>query len=81
MNIQYRKCEKTHKYTIKQQIKAKKRGRKLVNQLFNKKSFLIIDDEKYFCFSGDNMAGNSGCCISIKEICSESVGFVRKKNC
>ena len=48
MNIQYRKCEKTPKYTIRQQIKAKKRNRKLVNQLCNTKSYLVIDDEKYF---------------------------------
>ena len=48
MNIQYRNCEKTPKYTIAQQIKVKKRCRKLVNQLYNKKSFLIIDDEKCF---------------------------------
>ena len=54
-NIQYRKREKTSKYTIEQQIKAKKRIRKLVNQLYNTKSLLVIDDEKYFCFGGDNM--------------------------
>ena len=80
MNIQYRKCEKTPKYTIEQQIKAKKRGRKLANQLYNKKSLLIIDDEKYFCFAGDNKPGNSGYCTNIIEICSGSFRFVRKKN-
>ncbi|XP_065660384.1 uncharacterized protein LOC136084198 [Hydra vulgaris] len=47
INIKYRTREKTPKYTIEQQIKAKKRSRKLVNQLYNTKSLLVIDDEKY----------------------------------
>ena len=48
MNIQYRKREKTPKYTTEQQIKTKKRNRKLDNQLFNTKSLQVIDNEKYF---------------------------------
>ena len=42
-------------YTIEQQINAKKRRQKLFNQLYNTKSLLTIDDEKYFCFAGDNI--------------------------
>ena len=36
MNIQYRKCEKTPKYKIEQQIKAKKKkeAENLFNQLY-----------------------------------------------
>ena len=79
MNIKYRKCEKTPKYTIEQQIKAKKRSRKLVNQLYNTKSLLVIDDEKYFCFAGDNMPGNSGYYTNNKKTCPESVRFIGKE--
>ncbi|XP_065662899.1 uncharacterized protein LOC136085514 [Hydra vulgaris] len=68
MNIKYRKREKTPKYTIEQQIKAKKRSRKLVNQLYNTKSLLVIDDKKYFCFAGDN-----------KKACPESVCLLGKE--
>ena len=79
MNIKYRKREKTPKYTIEQQIKAKKRSRKLVNQLHNTKSLLVIDDEKYFCFAGDNMPGNSGYYTNNKKTCPESVRFIGKE--
>ncbi|XP_065668056.1 uncharacterized protein LOC136088292 [Hydra vulgaris] len=79
MNIKYRKREKTPKYTIEQQIKAKKKSRKLVNQLYNTKSLLVIDDEKYFCFAGDNMPGNSGYYTNNKNSCLESVRFIGKE--
>ena len=79
MNIKYRKREKTPKYTIEQQLKAKKRSGKLVNQLYNTKSLLIIDDEKYFCFAGDNIPGNSGYYTNNKKTCPESVRFIGKE--
>ncbi|XP_065643078.1 uncharacterized protein LOC136074667 [Hydra vulgaris] len=79
MNIKYRKREKTPKYTVEQQIKAKKRSRKLVNQLYNTKSLLVIDDEKYFCFAGDNMPANSGYYTNNKNTCPESVRFIGKE--
>ena len=72
MNIQYRKRDETHKYTIEQQIKAKRRSRKLVNQLYNTKSLPVIDDEKYFCFAADNIPGNSEYYTNIKQTCPES---------
>ena len=78
-NIKYRKCEKASKYTTEQQIKAKKRSRKLVNQLYNRKLLMVINDEKYFCFAGDNMPGNSRYYINIKETCPESVCFEGEK--
>ncbi|XP_065665519.1 uncharacterized protein LOC136086945 [Hydra vulgaris] len=79
MNIKYRKREKTPKYTIEQQIKAKKRSRKLVKQLYNTKSLLVINDEKYFCFAGDNMPGNSGYYTNNKKTCPENVRFLGKE--
>ena len=39
----------------------------MFNQLYNTKSLLVIDDEKYFCFAGDNELGNSGYYTTIKE--------------
>ena len=79
MNIKYRKREKTPKYIIEQQIKAKKRSRKLVNQLYNTKSLLVINDKKYFCFAGDNIHGNSGYYTNNKKTCPESVRFIGKE--
>ncbi|XP_065672082.1 uncharacterized protein LOC136089911 [Hydra vulgaris] len=79
MNIKYRKREKTPKYTIEQQIKTKKRSRKLVNQIYNTKSFLVIADEKYFCFAGDNIPGISGYYTNNKKTCPESVRFIGKE--
>ena len=43
------------------------------------KSLLVIDDEKYFFFAGDNIPGNSGYYTNVKETCPESVHFVRKE--
>ena len=43
------------------------------------KSLLVIDDEKYFCFADDNMAGNSIFNTNMKETCPESVRFVGKE--
>ncbi|XP_065652827.1 uncharacterized protein LOC136080143 [Hydra vulgaris] len=79
MSIKYRKREKTPKYIIEQQIKAKKRSRRLVNQLYNTKSLLVIDDEIYFCFAGGNMPGNSGYYTNNKKTCPESVRFIGKE--
>jgi transposase len=50
--------EKTPKYSEKQALKAKKLSRKLVNQLYESNLHVIMDDEKYFTFDGDNMPGN-----------------------
>ena len=44
--------EKTSKYNEETELKAKKKSRKLVNLL---RAEVIIDDEKYFCFDGDNL--------------------------
>jgi transposase len=76
MKICYRKREKTPKYTEEQKVKAKKRSRKLVNQLYKSKSLLILDDEKYFCFSGDHMPGNAGYYTNCKNTCPEDVRFI-----
>ena len=78
INIQFRKHEKTPKYNIEQQI-AKEISRKLVNQLYNTKSLLVIDDDKCFCFADDNLPGNSGYYTNIKQTSPENLHFVGKE--
>ena len=60
MNIKYRKREKTPKYCAVQRVKAQKLARKLVYELYKSKAWLVMDDEKYFCWEGDLMPGNAG---------------------
>ena len=57
-----------------------KNSRKLVNYLFKQKSILTLDDEKYFCFVGDEMPGNAGYYSDDKEKCPEDIRFAGKKN-
>ena len=51
--------EKTPKYNEENALKAKKRSRKLVNLFYKSRAEVIKDDEKYFCFDGDNMPGSA----------------------
>jgi hypothetical protein len=78
MSICYRKREKAPKYTEKQQQKAKDSSGKLANNLYRTPCSLIVDDEKYFPFSGDNMPGNTGYYTMDKSTCPDSVRFAGK---
>lgn len=75
MGIYYRKREKTPKYSEEKQLRAKKLSSKLYRQLVGSNSCIIIDDEKYFCFGGDNMPGNLGYYTDDKDSCPDSVRF------
>ena len=75
MNINYRKREKTPKYSDKQKVKAKKLSRLLLNHLRNANCSVVMDDEKYFSFSGHHMPANAGYYSNDKDKCSESVRF------
>ena len=79
MGIRYRKRQKTPKYTVKQAEKSKKRSRKLVNMLYKSKPQLILDDEKYFLFKGDQMPGNSGFYTDDIKECPDDVKFKGKE--
>lgn len=79
MKITYRKREKTPKYNEAQRQKAQKNSRKLVNQLYKQQSVIILDDEKYFCFAGNEMPGNAGYYTDNKEKCPEDVRFAGKE--
>ena len=71
--------EKTPKYNEETALKPKKRNRKLVNLLYKSRAEVIMDDEKYFCFDGDNVT-----LISVryytndKEKCSDDVYLIGK---
>ena len=75
MKICCKKREKTPKYDERQAVKSKKLSRKLVNLLYKNKYMVVIDDEKYFTFSGENYPGNDNYYTSDKEKCPDNVRF------
>ena len=75
MKVSYRKRIKTPKYTVAQAERSRKVCRKLVNYLYKTKNKLIIDDEKYFCFSSDEIPGNSELYTDYIKRCPDSVRF------
>ena len=79
MKISYRKREKTAKYKPKQQQKTEELSGKLANNLYRSSCLIIMDDEKYFTFSGDNMPGNSGYYSNDKSICPDEVRFIGRE--
>ena len=60
MGKDYRKYEKTPKYSTVQHEKAKNLSKKLSNMLYRSPCSLILDDEKYFTLAGNNIPGNAG---------------------
>ena len=79
IKISCRKREKTPKYTEKQQQKAKILCSKLSNFLHRNKVSLILDDEKYFTFSGSNMPGNDNYYTNDIQKCPDDIRFVGKE--
>ena len=75
MNIRYYKRKKTPKYTEKAALKAKRRSRKLVNELYGKDLLIIMEDEKYFTFYNDKIPSNSGFYTDNKEDCPDDVKY------
>ena len=57
-------------------VKARKSCRKLVNLLYKSRGKVIIGDEKYFCFDGDNMVGSARYYTKDKTKCSVDVRFI-----
>ena len=79
MGIDYRKREKTPKYSALQHEKAKNLSKKLSNMLYRSPCSLIFEDEKYFTLAGDNMPGNAGYLTNDKSTCPDSVRFAGKE--
>jgi hypothetical protein len=79
MKIQYYKREKTPKYSESQAVKAQKISRKLVNHLYDQNCSIIMDDEKYFPLTGNQMPGNAGYYTDNKKNCPEDIRFAGKE--
>jgi transposase len=79
MNIKYRKRTKTPKYNAKQQLKARKRSRRLVNQFYGTGIEIVMDDEKYFRFDSIEIPANAGFYTDDIKKCPESVKFFGKE--
>lgn len=75
MSIRCRKREKTPKYDEKQQQKSQELSRRLYTQLRDANCDVIIDDEKYFTFSGHHMPANARYYSDDVKTCPESVRF------
>ena len=63
----------------KQQLRAELSG-KLANKLNCSSCTIIMDDKKYFTFSGQNMPGNAGYYSKDKSKCPDKVWFTGKDN-
>ena len=72
------KREKTPKYDMKQQLKEKKLSRKLVTELYKENSSIIMDDEKYFTFSGEYYPSNDNYYTNDQEKCPDHTRFKGK---
>jgi len=73
--VQYRKRQKTPKYSPAQEKKSKKICRKLVNSLYGKNQSIILDDEKYFTFYCCKTPGNGGFYTDDIHECPDDVRF------
>ncbi|CAF1570933.1 unnamed protein product [Rotaria magnacalcarata] len=60
LGLKYYKRQKTPKYNQKQLDQMTWGCRKLRRNFIDSKKFIVMDDEKYFTLSGDNMPGNAG---------------------
>jgi hypothetical protein len=60
MDMQYCLRQKAPKYSEKQLDMITKWWRKLRREVMDGKTHEIVDDEKYFTFSSDDMPGNAG---------------------
>ncbi|CAF0991596.1 unnamed protein product [Rotaria magnacalcarata] len=60
LGLKYYKRQKAPKYNQKQLDQMAWRCRKLRRNFIDSKKFIVMDDEKYFTLSGDNMPGNAG---------------------
>jgi transposase len=79
MGISYRKREKTPKYSEEQRLRSTKLSGKLANNLYRTACSVVMDDEKYFTYAGDNMPGNAGYYTADKSTCPDEVRFAGKE--
>lgn len=60
LDLKYRKRQRAPKYSLKQLEQIPKKSRKLRQKVLAGGKVVVMDDESYFTFSGDDMPGNAG---------------------
>ena len=76
MELNYYKRQRAPKYNQQQLEKIPGQCRKFINK---KKPIIILDDEKYFAISGDNMLTNAGFYFSNQTNTPNDVKFKQKQ--
>ncbi|CAF3561948.1 unnamed protein product, partial [Rotaria sp. Silwood2] len=77
--LKYYKRQRAPKYTQKQLEQIPAKCRKLRREFTDQETFIIVDDEKYFTFSGEETPGNAGFYSSNKENTPDDVKFKSKQ--
>ncbi len=79
LGLRYCKRQKTPKYIEKQLEEVPKKCRKIRRELTTKETFIIVDDEKNFTFSNNDMPQNTGFYTSDKEHTPDHVKYKQKE--
>lgn len=79
LGLKYYKRQRAPKYNPQQLEQIPSKCRKLRRKVIDHETFIIMDDEKYFSFSGDNMPGNAGFYSTDKQDTSPDVKFKSKQ--
>jgi transposase len=79
LGLKYYKRQKTPKYTTKQLQQISKKCGNIRRRLTTKHTFIIVDDEKYFTFTNDDMPQNTGFYSSNKERVPDDVKYKAKE--
>lgn len=79
LGLKYYKRQRAPKYNEKQMKQIPSKCRKLRREILDSETFIIVDDEKYFTFSGIDMPGNAGFYSSDKENASPDVKYKSKQ--
>lgn len=79
LDLKYRKRQRAPKYKQKQVEEIPIKCRKLRREITNKETKIIVDDEKYFSFSGQEMPGNAGFYTSNIAAAPDNVRFKSKE--
>ena len=77
--FKYYKTPRAPKYSQKQLEQIPAKCRKLRREFIDQETFIIVDDEKYFTFSGEETPGNAGFYSSNKENIPDDVKFKSKQ--
>ena len=79
MQLNYYKRRRALKYTPQQLEQILWKCRKLRREATNTDTSIIVDDEKYFSFPGDNIPSNAGFCSTDRANASVNVKLKQKQ--